>query len=120
VIIEINQDAVTATGEPFFLRDGGLLESAWARPQNYWAYGEDDIIVLAVTLLIGIAQNHAFEQGNKRTAFTAALMFLELNGYEFVGADSDELGQMVEAVMADEMTTEDFTEIFREGVAPLE
>ena len=48
------------TGERHFLRDLGLLDSALARPQNAFAYGEEDIAVLAVRLLAGLAQAHAF------------------------------------------------------------
>ncbi len=43
--------------------------------------GERDVVRLATTLLYGVAKNHAFEQGNKRTATVAALVFLEVNGY---------------------------------------
>jgi death-on-curing protein len=56
VVIELNQALVAATGERHFLRDRGLLESALARPQNAFAYGEDDIVLLAVRLMAGIAQ----------------------------------------------------------------
>jgi death on curing protein len=66
VAIEINRTLVTMTGERHFLRDPGLLDSAMARLKNAFAYGEEDIVVLAVRLLAGLAQAHAFEQGNKR------------------------------------------------------
>lgn len=82
VVIEINRAAVTITGEPHLLRDAGLLESALARPQNAFAYGEEDFVVLAVRLMAGIAQAHAFEQGNKRTAFIAMVQFVIANGYD--------------------------------------
>jgi death-on-curing protein len=55
-VIEINHILVTATGEPHFLRDRGLLESALARPQNAFAYGEEDVVVLAVRLMAGLAR----------------------------------------------------------------
>ena len=55
-VIEYNRLEVEATGEHHFVRDLGLLESALARPQNAFAYGEDDIVVLAVRLMAGIAQ----------------------------------------------------------------
>ena len=57
-----------------------MLESAWAKPINRWAYeGAEDVLTLAVTLMSGVAQNHPFQQGNKRTAFQAGLLFLHLN-----------------------------------------
>jgi len=71
VAIEINVELVAITGEPHFLRDLGALEGALARPQNAFAYGEGDVVALAVRLMAGIAQSHPFEQGNKRTAFVA-------------------------------------------------
>jgi len=76
VVAELNRTLVAMTGERHFVRDRGLLESALARPQNAFAYGEDDIVVLAVRLMAGIAQAHAFEQGNKRTAFGSLRLFL--------------------------------------------
>jgi death on curing protein len=74
-IIEKNRLEVEETGERHLLRDIGLLEGALGRPQNAFAYGEEDIVVLAVRLLAAIAQAHAFEQGNKRTAFGAMWHF---------------------------------------------
>ncbi|MDO9710853.1 type II toxin-antitoxin system death-on-curing family toxin [Paracraurococcus lichenis] len=63
------------------LRDPGLLESALARPRNLQAYeGESDLCRLAASYAGGIVRNHPFADGNKRTAFIAAVVFLELNG----------------------------------------
>jgi len=87
-VIEHNRLEVEEAGERHFLRDQGLLESALARPQNAFAYGEEDVVVLAVRLLAGIAFAHAFEQGNKRTAFEAMWHFLRLNGYDLAIEDS--------------------------------
>jgi death-on-curing protein len=67
-VIEHNRLEVEATGERHLLRDFGLLESALAQPRNFYGFGQDDIVVLAVVLMSGIARAHAFEQGNKRTA----------------------------------------------------
>lgn len=64
-VTELNRQIVAATGEPFGLRDTGMLASALDRPRNRWAYqGEDDAVALAVTLLFGIVRNHPFTQGN--------------------------------------------------------
>ena len=67
-----------------------------ARPKNRWAYGEQDVANLAGMLLLGIGMNHPFQQGNKRTALTAAKVFLQFNGYTFVAPDSGELGALIE------------------------
>ena len=87
-VIEHNRLEVEETGERHFLRDPGLPESALARPKNAFAYGEEDVVVLAVRLLAGIAFAHAFEQGNKRTAFEAMWHSLRLNGYDLAIEDS--------------------------------
>ena len=69
--IAVNQDEVAETGEPHSVLDMGKLESAFGRPQNHFHYtGDNDILRLAMILVEGIAQAHAFEQGNKRTAWT--------------------------------------------------
>ncbi|OJW68352.1 MAG: death-on-curing protein, partial [Sphingomonadales bacterium 63-6] len=54
------------------VRDAGALESALARPVNRWAYGEDDRCLLAAAYAFGIARNHPFADGNKRTAWVLA------------------------------------------------
>jgi death on curing protein len=58
----------------------GLLESALAQPQMTWQYTGADLATLAATYLFHLAQNHAFADGNKRTAAHAAIIFLEING----------------------------------------
>lgn len=67
-----------------------------ARPRNRWSYGEQDVANLAGILLLGIGMNHPFQQGNKRTALTAAKVFLQFNGYTFVAPDSEPLGALIE------------------------
>jgi len=64
------------------VRDEGLLDSALARPQQLYAYGEPppDLADLAASLAFGIARNHPFVDGNKRTAAVVSEVFIELNG----------------------------------------
>ena len=71
------------------VRDEGLLESALARPQQLYAYGDPttDLAELAAALAYGIARNHPFVDGNKRTAFLTAVFFLELNSYRFAASE---------------------------------
>jgi len=118
-IVELNQHGVAATGKPFVLRDAGLPESALAKPQNHWRYGEDDAVSLAVTLLFGIARSHAFEQGNKRTAFEAALIFLFANGYLYNRPDSEEIAQFITDVIMRQKTEADFETAIRPFIEPL-
>jgi death-on-curing protein len=75
-----------------------LLLSALARPQNLLAYGTPDIADLAAAYAVGIARNHPFLDGNKRTAIVeAGGVFLPLNGYELV-ADNREIVRVMLAV----------------------
>lgn len=73
------------------VRDEGLLLSALARPQNLLAYSEEtpDISALAASLAYGIAKNHPFIDGNKRTALVVARTFLLLNGFN-INANQEE------------------------------
>jgi death-on-curing protein len=113
VVIELNRALVEMTGERHFLRDRGLLESALARPQNAFAYGEDDIVVLAVRLMAGIAQAHAFEQGNKRTAFASLRLFLHPNGYDLAIEDTEAWADRVISLIEHRSTEEEFARALR-------
>lgn len=107
-VIEHNRLEVEATGERHFIRDVGLLESALARPRNFFGFGEEDILVLGVVLMAGIARAHAFEQGNKRTAFEALWHFLRINGYDLAINDSERWADAVIALVEHRITEEDF------------
>ncbi len=106
------------TGERHFVRDRGLLESALARPQNAFAYGEDDIVVLAVRLMAGVAQAHAFEQGNKRTAFVSLRLFLHPNGYDLAIEDSTTWADPIISLIEHRSTEEEFAAAIRPFVVP--
>src|ERR1041384_5383185 len=75
------------------LRDEGLLLSALARPQNLLAYGEPapDLASLAAAYAYGIARNHPFVDGNKRTALVAARTFLISNGVDLETTQDDKV-----------------------------
>ncbi len=81
------------------LRDEGMLESALARPEQKHHYGEEDLFVLAAAYLFGLAKNHPFVDGNKRTAWVAADLFLYFNGYS-VEADPHDVIEFVLSVAA--------------------
>jgi len=120
-IIEINREAVLATGEPFLVRDIGLVESALHTPIHHWHYGQTDLAELAVQLFLGIAQNHGFEQGNKRTGWTAALIFLEINGYELQAKlDSDRLGELLTRIVDKKISAPPLVRLVRAYVRPLD
>ncbi len=83
-LIAFNADEVAETGELHEVRDRAALQRALAHPWNVWVYFMDrDIAVLAARLYTSLADAHAFAEGNKRTAFRAAVAFVEANGYSF-------------------------------------
>ena len=84
IMIDVHAEQLALFGGPDGLRDRGLLESALARPVNKYAYGETDLAALAAAYGFGIARNHPFVDGNKRAAFAAIIVFLGLNGIDFV------------------------------------
>ena len=71
------------------LRDEGLLESAMAGPLNHFQYGETDVYQLAASYAFALTSNHPFVDGNKRTAFAASGVFLELNGHQLRASEPD-------------------------------
>jgi death on curing protein len=113
VVIEHNRLELAGTRERHLVRDIGLLESALARPRNAFGYGEEDIITLAVTLMAGIARAHAFEQGNKRTAFAAMRLFLRANGYDTGFDDTISWADEMVALVEHRIGEEDFVRAIR-------
>ncbi|GMQ81613.1 MAG: type II toxin-antitoxin system death-on-curing family toxin [Rhodothermia bacterium] len=80
----LHADSLRYFGGSPGLRDEALLESAAARPRNKWSYDQAiDIFELAVSYGFGLAKNHAFIDGNKRTALLSVRAFLFRNGYRF-------------------------------------
>jgi death-on-curing protein len=112
-VVEINRAVVAITGEPHLLRDPGLLESALARPRNFFGFGEEDIVVLAVLLMAGIARAHAFTQGNKRTCFVAMVQFLKSNGYNLEIVDARPWAEEIIALVEHRVSEEDFVRAIR-------
>lgn len=94
------------------IKDAGLLESALARPVNKHAYGEDDPCALAAAYAFGIARNHPFNDGNKRTAWVIARLFLRLNGVQ-IAFDKAEAIRMVLALASGSLEESAVAEWFR-------
>ncbi|MEQ1495661.1 MAG: type II toxin-antitoxin system death-on-curing family toxin [Novosphingobium sp.] len=95
------------------LRDASLLESALARPVNRWNYGQDDPAALAAAYAFGIARNHPFIDGNKRTAWVIARLFLAINGHKLKFTAEDAIKMML-ALAAGELTEQSVTDWLRE------
>jgi len=97
VVMAVHNDQIARHGGGEGLRDAGGLDSALAYPQNLAAYGDPDMAELAAGYLFAIAKNHAFVDGNKRTAWVTCNIFIEINGGELV-FDKLEAVRFVEGV----------------------
>lgn len=90
-----------------------LIESALARPQNLFHDKPDgDLAALAASLCFGLAKNHGFRDGNKRTAFTASVVFLRLNAKRVTAPEFEVVSAMV-FLATDAWTEEQFAEWIR-------
>lgn len=92
----IHEAVIAMGGGAYGLRDMALLQSALARPQNHDAYGVTDVFQLAASCAEAVSRNHAFVDGNKRTAFYVAVDFLEQNGSLLKPAVGVEHAEMME------------------------
>jgi len=106
-IIAIHHRQIAEHGGPEGLRDEGLLSSALARPQNLFAYGDPspDLAALAAAYAFGIARDHPFLDGNKRTALIAARTFLLLNGVNLKASQDEKVLiflQLAEGLLTEE------------------
>jgi death-on-curing protein len=89
VVEAIHERQIEEHGGHAGIRDAGLLESALARPRMLLAYGDPDLFDLAAAYGWGIACNHAFVDGNKRTAYVVCRLFLELHGAQLTAPPTD-------------------------------
>jgi death-on-curing protein len=112
VILAVHDEQIAEHGGAAGLRDSGLLESALARPLNLAANGKPDHADLAACYGVGIARNHPFVDGNKRTAFVAVELFLALNGRTLGAPDTDAVLAML-AVAAGKLDEAGFAEWIR-------
>ena len=117
VIYAVHNQQLAEHGGSAGVRDAGLLESALARPQSLVAYGEPDVHDLAAAYGYGIARNHPFIDGNKRTAFVAVELFPRLNGFNLTATDVDCVITML-ALAAGELSEEAFARWLRANTAP--
>lgn len=89
VVVSLHADLVVTFGGLAGIRDEGLLEPALTRPPNLAPDGEPSLFELAAAYTFGLAKNNAFVDGNKRIAFVAANVFLQLNGYELTAPEPE-------------------------------
>jgi len=114
ILIDLHAEQLALFGGPDGIRDQGILESALGRPVNKFAYRETDIAALAAAYAFGIARNHPFVDGNKRAAFGAMIVFLGLNGIDFL-VPPENATAMILALAAGEVNEDGLTRWIRDN-----
>ena len=112
---EIHDHQIAEHGGLDGVRDSGAVESALARPRNLAVYGGQDAAALAASYAWGIAKNHGFIDGNKRTAWVTARLFLVDNGIT-LSFDHAEAIRVMEGVADGEITEAELADWFRQSV----
>ena len=116
-VLRVHDEQLAEHGKGGGIRDVGLLESALARPENLAAYGKPDVADLAAAYATGFIKNHPFVDGNKRTGYVAAELFLALNGYS-LGADDVDATLTTLKLAASEISESKFADWIRRHLAP--
>ncbi|WP_394270485.1 type II toxin-antitoxin system death-on-curing family toxin [Qipengyuania sp.] len=116
VIVAAHDRQLAEHGGPPGVRDMGALESALGRPVNQWHYGNTDMARFAAAYAFGLVRNHPFVDGNKRSAWIAARLFLSLNG-EHLTFDRGDAIRTVLAAAAGELTEDELADWFRQHLA---
>ena len=88
-VLAVQERLLAEFGGLIGLRDEGLLDSAINRPLHRFHYGAPTLFELAACYAFGLARNHPFVDGNKRIGFTTAVLFLEINGLQFMADEVD-------------------------------
>ncbi|MBL0966445.1 MAG: type II toxin-antitoxin system death-on-curing family toxin [Blastomonas sp.] len=117
MVLALHDEQIAEHGGLSGIRDPALVESALARPLNLAAYGEPDAADLAAAYAFGLARNHPFADGNKRSAAVVALTFLLLNGVAFEITEA-ELVVMTLALAAGDLTEDEVARWFRDHIVP--
>lgn len=118
VVEAMHAEQLRRHGGAHGLRDENALGSALARPENKALYEEPDAAELAAAYLFGIARNHPFVDGNKRTALVAAATFLILNGYQ-LNADNGMVYEFVMGVASGEIDEAGAAAFFRDHIVEI-
>lgn len=119
LVLDFHAEQLALFGGADGIRDRGLLESALARPLNKLAYGETNTAVLAAAYGFGIARNHPFVDGNKRTALASMIVFLGLNGID-LDATQEEATAIVLGLAAGEIPEEVLANWIADHMKPLD
>jgi death on curing protein len=117
VALAIHDEQLAEHGGAGGVRDAGAFESAMARAINLAAYADPDSSALAAAYGFGLARNHAFVDGNKRTAYVVAEVFLALNGIQLTSSDADGILTFV-ALAAGDLGEDALADWFRANSRP--
>lgn len=117
LVLAIHEEQLKEFGGASGTRDIGALESALGRPRNRWAYEGSELPELAAAYAFGLARNHPFVDGNKRTALVAIVTFLGLNSLDFVASEAEAV-VMILGLAAGEVNEDGLTRWIRDNLAP--
>ena len=118
-VLAVHEQQLLEHGGGVGVRDPGLLQSGLARPQNLWSYGEPapGLAALAAAYAFGIAKNHPFVDGNKRTALVVSFSFLLVNGYRMTTSQVEN-AVIFEQLAAGELSEEELASWIRNHSEP--
>jgi death-on-curing protein len=119
IVLDFHAEQLALFGGADGIRDRGLLESALARPINKFTYGETDLAALAAAYGFGVAKNHPFIDGNKRTALASMIVFLGLNGID-LDAPQEVATAIILSLAAGEIGEEALARWISDHLRPLE
>ena len=119
-VIEHNRLELAEAGERHLVAMLVFSKARWHVPRNFYGFGQEDIVTLAVALIAGIARAHAFEQGNKRTAFGVLRLFQRANGYDTAFDDTISWAEEIIALVEHRSSEEDFVRAVRPFVVATE
>ena len=119
LVLDFHAEQLALFGGADGVRDIGLLESALARPINKYAYRETDLAALAAAYGFGVARNHPFVDGNKRTALASMIVFLGLNGMD-LDAPQESATAIVLGLAAGEISEEALASWIAAHIKPLD
>lgn len=119
IVLDFHVEQLALFGGADGIRDHGLLESALARPINKFGYGETGLAALAAAYGFGIARNHPFIDGNKRTALASIIVFLGLNGIN-LDAPPEAATAMILSLAAGEITEDVLASWIADHIRPLD
>ena len=113
IVLAVHERQITEHGGLDGIRDQGAVESALARPVHRAAYGDPDAAELAANYLFGLARNHGFADGNKRTAWVVSRLFLADHGYR-LEFDPVDAVRRVDGVAGGQVSESELAAWFRE------